>query len=84
MDDPKHAQLWEEIKRLREDRHESNQSAQKLSSDFDGHLMLCNERHREIREKLDLLLALVKWGATTLFVLLIGIIGYLLKKAGVV
>lgn len=74
------SRVWEEIKNLRRDRHELGQRVQKLFSDFDGHLTLCVERHKEIGEKLDLLLSIVKWVAALAVVTMLGALTFFIKR----
>lgn len=72
--------VWQEIGSLRRDRHELGQRVQKLFSDFDGHLMLCTERHKEIGEKLDLLLSIVRWVAALAVVTMLGALTFFIKR----
>lgn len=72
--------IWQEINSLRRDRHELTQRVQKLFSDFDGHLILCTQRHKEIRERLDLILSIIKWVSVLSIGILVGIIGFFVKR----
>lgn len=72
--------LWEEVNKLRRDRHEIGQRVQKLFSDFDGHLVLCLERHKEIGAKLDMLLSIVKWVAALAIVTMLGALAFFIKR----
>lgn len=72
--------IWEEIKSLRRDRHDIAARVQKLFSDFDGHLLLCTERHKEIGEKLDQIAGIIKWVAALVIVSLIAVAAFFLKR----
>lgn len=75
------SRLWNEIQTLRKDRHDLSQRVQKLFSDFDGHLTLCTQRHGEINGKLDTILSAVKWAATLVIGILLGLVAFFLKRA---
>lgn len=77
---PEESRIWEEIRNLRRDRHDLGQRVQKLFSDFDGHLNLCVERHKEISKKLDLLLSIVKWVASLAVVTMLGALTFFIKR----
>lgn len=51
-----------------------------MFSDFDGHLILCTQRHKEIRERLDLILSIIKWVSVLSIGILVGIIGFFVKR----